>query len=87
MRLTTLPKHGPRRALVTFLEVAERQLALMSDADLLLLDPALVAISVDPKVGEPLSGGPLRDYRDGTVRVIYYATALGMVIVVAYAEV
>jgi hypothetical protein len=82
-----LPKHGPRRALVTFHEVAERQLALMSDADLQRLDPLLVAISLDPKIGEPLPNSPLRDYQQGTARVIYYATTLGMVIVVAYTEV
>lgn len=58
----------------------------MSDEELQRLDPALVAISVNPTIGDPLPNSPLRDYRDGTVRVIYYATTLGMVIVVAYAE-
>lgn len=81
-----MPKHGPRRAVVTFHETAERQLALMSDEEVQRLDPALVAISVNPAVGDLLPGSPLRNYQDGPVRVIYYATALGMVIVVAYAE-
>lgn len=82
-----MPKHGPRRALVTFHEVAERQLALMSDTELQCLDPLLVAISLDPKIGKPLPNSPLRDHQQGTARVIYYATTLGMVIVVAYTEV
>jgi hypothetical protein len=82
-----LPKHGPRRALVTFHEVAERQLALLGDRELERLDPLLVAISVNPKIGDPLPESPLlRDYREGTARVIYYATTLGMIIVVAYIE-
>ncbi|MFD9630097.1 hypothetical protein [Streptomyces violascens] len=82
-----MPKHGPRRAVVTFHEVAERQLALLSDADLERLDPLLVAISINPKIGETVPESPLlRDYQQGTARVIYYATALGTIIVVAYVE-
>ncbi|MFC7306044.1 hypothetical protein ACFQVC_17685 [Streptomyces monticola] len=82
-----MPKHGPRRAQITFHEVAERQLAALSDEDLARLDPVLVDISINPKLGDPVPSSPmLRDYRRGSVRVMYYATALGMVIVVAYAE-
>jgi hypothetical protein len=82
-----LPKHGPRRAQIAFHEVAERQLAAMTVQELQRLDPLLVTIAINPKIGDPLPGAPLlRDYREGSARVVYYATALGMVIVVAYAE-
>ncbi|MER6351194.1 hypothetical protein ABT186_04910 [Streptomyces sp. NPDC001634] len=83
-----MPEHGPRRAQITFHEVAERQLAAIGDQELQHLDPLLVAISVNPKIGDPLPNAPLlRDYRQGSARVVFYATALGMVIVVAYMEI
>lgn len=57
------------------------------------MDRALVVISVDPDAGEPLPGtaaGPrLREYADDVerVRLLYWVSALGTVVVVAFIEV
>ena len=59
----------------------------MTEAELARLDPVLDDLSTNPDLGTPLRGNPLlRDYRRGRVRVIYYATTLGMIIIVAYVE-
>ncbi|WP_030019352.1 type II toxin-antitoxin system RelE/ParE family toxin [Streptomyces monomycini] len=81
-----MPKNR-RRALVTFHETAERQLAALADDDLARLDPVLDAIADAPDIGRPLRDSPLREYQQNSVRVIYYATTLGTIIVVAYVEV
>ncbi|MFB7763274.1 hypothetical protein [Streptomyces xiamenensis] len=87
-------QHGPRRARIAFSDSAAKQLdALTSEAALHALDRALVVISVDPDVGEPIPGdtaGPqLRQYADEVevVRVLYFVTALHTVVVVAYIEI
>ncbi|NEC63430.1 hypothetical protein [Streptomyces sp. SID9727] len=87
-------QHGPRRARITFSDSAAKQLeSLTNEADIHALDRALVVISVDPEVGEPLPGtaaGPLlREYADDVerVRLLYWVTALRTVVVVAYIEV
>ncbi|MGW1776214.1 hypothetical protein [Streptomyces sp. NPDC002104] len=86
--------HGPRRARITFSDSAAKQLEnITSEADIHALDRALVVISVDPDVGEPIPGsavGPqLREYTDDVerVRLLYWVSVLGTVIVVAYIEV
>ncbi|MET8168808.1 hypothetical protein ABZT34_31925 [Streptomyces sp. NPDC005329] len=86
--------HGPRRARIAFSDSAAKQLEnITSEAEIHALDRALVVISVDPDVGEPLPGdtsGPqLRQYADEveSVRVLYFVTALRTVVVVAYIEV
>ncbi|KWT63890.1 hypothetical protein ADL21_00615 [Streptomyces albus subsp. albus] len=76
-----------RRALVTFHETADRQLAALTDHDLARLDPALDAIAAAPEVGRRLADSPLREHQQDGVRVIYYATTLGTIIVVTYVEV
>lgn len=81
-----MPKNR-RRALVTFHETAERQLAALTDDDLARLDTAVDAIAADPAIGRPLADSPLREHQQDSVRVIYYATTLGTIIVVAYVEV
>jgi hypothetical protein len=82
------PKHAPRRALIAFHDVAARQVRLLSDDELLRLDPYLVRISLDPSVGkERASGSPLREYTAPGVRVLFVASALGRVVVVAYVEI
>ncbi|MCG7209392.1 hypothetical protein [Streptomyces arenae] len=63
------PGHGPRRARIAFSEAAAKQLEnITGETDIHALDRALVVISVDPDVGEPLPGdtaGPqLRQYTD-----------------------
>ncbi|MEU0413567.1 hypothetical protein ABZ307_38050 [Streptomyces griseorubiginosus] len=88
------PQHGPRRARIAFSDSAAKELEnISSEAEIHALDRALVVISVDPDVGEPLAGdasGPqLRQYVDEveSVRVLYFVTALRTVVVVAYIEV
>ncbi|MHA4819484.1 hypothetical protein ACXZ65_34605 [Streptomyces aculeolatus] len=87
-------QHGPRRARIAFSDSAAKQLdAITSEAELHALDRALVVISVDPDIGEPLPGnstGPqLRQYVDDVerVRLLYWVTALKTVVVVAFIEV
>ncbi|MGW8780237.1 hypothetical protein ACWGNM_19565 [Streptomyces sp. NPDC055796] len=88
------PQHGPRRARIAFSDSAAKQLEnLASEAEIHALDRALVVVSVDPEVGEPIPGttaGPqLREYADEVerVRLLYWVTALRTVVVVAYLEV
>ncbi|CQR59344.1 hypothetical protein [Streptomyces leeuwenhoekii] len=88
------PQHGPRRARIAFSDSAAKQLEnITSEAEIHALDRALVVVSVDPDVGEPIPGdaaGPqLRQYTDDIeqVRVMYFVTALRTVVVVAYIEV
>jgi hypothetical protein len=87
-------QQGPRRARIAFSDSAAKQLEnITSEADIHALDRALVVISVDPDIGQPLPGdtsGPqLRQYADEVerVRVLYFVTALRTVVVVAYIEV
>ncbi|MFD3931770.1 hypothetical protein [Streptomyces sp. NPDC058614] len=86
--------YGPRRARIAFSDSAAKQLAnTTSEAEIHALDRALVVISVDPDIGEPIPGGTagpqLRQYADEVeaVRVLYFVTALRTVVVVAYIEV
>jgi hypothetical protein len=86
--------HGRRRARIAFSDAAAKQLEnLTTEAEIHALDRALVVISVDPDIGDPISGdttGPqLRQYADEVeaVRVLYFVTALRTVVVVAYIEV
>ncbi|MGW1496452.1 hypothetical protein [Streptomyces sp. NPDC002402] len=88
------PQHGPRRARIAFSDSAAKQLEnITSEAEIHALDRALVVISVDPDVGEPIPGDAadpqLRQYTDDVeaVRVLYFVTALRSVVVVAYIEV
>lgn len=86
-----MPRHSRPRARITFSESAEKQIeALTDEAELLALDRALAALSVDPEAGLPIRGSHpgLRDYRDDVddVRVIYFVTELRTVVVVAYIE-
>ncbi|MFD3541543.1 hypothetical protein ACFWUQ_18875 [Streptomyces sp. NPDC058662] len=82
-----------RRARVAFSESAAKQLEdLTTERELHALDRALVAISVDPEIGEPIPADgispELRQYTDEIedVRVLYFVTALRTVVVVAYIE-
>ncbi|GGV53410.1 hypothetical protein GCM10010245_84270 [Streptomyces spectabilis] len=52
------PQHGPRRAQIVFSDSAAKQLeSITSEAEIHALDRALVVVSVDPEVGEPIPGG------------------------------
>ncbi|MEV7729755.1 hypothetical protein AB0P15_34345 [Streptomyces sp. NPDC087917] len=85
----------PRRARIAFSESAAKQLEeLDTEAAVHALDRALVALSVDPEIGDPLptdadGGRPaLRRYADEIERVVvlYFVTALRTVVVVAHIE-
>lgn len=87
-----MPAHQ-RRARVAFSDAAAKQLEnLTTERELHALDRALVAISVDPDIGEPIPADDtrpkLRQYTDEieAVRVLYFVTALRTVVVVAYIE-
>ncbi|MEU0688332.1 hypothetical protein [Streptomyces uncialis] len=88
------PRHSPRRAPIVFSDAAARQLdTLTTEHELHALDRALVALSVDPHLGDPIPGsdstGPeLRQYTDDVeqVQVLYFVTVLRTVVVVAYIE-
>lgn len=84
---------GRRRAQIAFSDSAAKQLENLTDEHQIhALDRALVAISVDPEIGEPIPGDTthpeLRQYADEIerVRVLYFVTALRTVVVVAYIE-
>ncbi|MGW1658445.1 hypothetical protein [Streptomyces atratus] len=88
------PPHGPRRAQIAFSDSAAKQLEnLTSEAEIHALDRALVVISVNPDVGEPIPGDTtaprLREYADEVehVRLLYWVSALGTVVVVAFIEI
>ncbi|MFE4662540.1 hypothetical protein ACFRFJ_38355 [Streptomyces hydrogenans] len=85
------PKPGGRRARVVFTPECDPYLEKLSPAEVVRLDRALVAISLDPMIGieRPTEPGqvPLREYTEGRARVIYHTTVLGTVVVVAYFEV
>nr|WP_202541262.1 hypothetical protein [Streptomyces sp. SID2563] len=69
-------------------EPALTQLAKFTASETHRLDRAIVAISVNPKIGTSVPDTLLRDYTDDVdgVRVIYYVTALGTITIVAYVE-
>jgi hypothetical protein len=69
------PQHGLRRARIAFSGAAAKQLEnLTTEAEIHALDRALVVISVDPEIAEPIPGdtaGPqlsqYADEVDGTI--------------------
>ncbi|GGU11445.1 hypothetical protein [Streptomyces lateritius] len=81
------PKHGPWRAHVVLHDVAEQQIEAMTDAEREILDPAIVRLSLDHRLGAQVEGKMEWEYRDSRVRIVYIPTALGTVILVAYVEV
>jgi hypothetical protein len=84
-----LPDRPPRRALITFHEVAERQLAEMDDTTLARLDPHLTTIAMNPKSAgvQMRPDSPVREYAKDGVRIAYVSTVLGTIVLVAYVEV
>ncbi|MEU7283462.1 hypothetical protein AB0A69_32500 [Streptomyces sp. NPDC045431] len=73
--------------------VAKQPANITSEAEIHALDRALVVVSVDPNVSEPIpgdsSGHQLRQDTDDVeqVRVLYFVTALRTVVVAAYIKV
>ncbi|GGY79167.1 hypothetical protein GCM10010363_70160 [Streptomyces omiyaensis] len=82
------PDHGARRSRVIMVEPALTQLAKLTASETHRLDRAIVAISVNPELGTEVPGTLLRDYADEVdgVRVIFFASALGTITIVAYVE-
>ncbi|MEU1630850.1 hypothetical protein ABZ746_37530 [Streptomyces sp. NPDC020096] len=83
------PKHGPRRAEVRFRSVAEAQIAKFNDAEFIAADRAIVAVSTNPLIGEPVAHDlDLHEYREpGTgVRLFYRTADLNNRIIVVYIE-
>lgn len=81
------PKPAERRARVVFLEPAATQLRAFKPAELARLDAAVDDIAVRPDAAKPHRTAPaLRDHHGDGVRIIYYATALGSIVIVVYVE-
>jgi hypothetical protein len=80
------PKHGPRRAQVIFTELALKQIQKLSLPETVAADRAIVALAVNPWLGNLVDETPVREYQEDGVRVFYTTTVLGSVIIVAYLE-
>lgn len=80
-------KHTPRRAQIVFTEVAEQQLQRLDAAAFARLERVLDVVAVNPMVGPLMERTPtLREYSEDGCRIVYFATTLGTVVVVAYVE-
>ncbi|MFI6448597.1 hypothetical protein [Kitasatospora sp. NPDC050543] len=83
------PKHSDarRRAEIILHGTAEQQVAAMDQATLARLDPHLVRLSFEPHAGiQRRPDSPVREYAKDGVRILYVATVLGTVVLVAYVE-
>ncbi|MGW8364540.1 hypothetical protein ACWGK1_28750 [Streptomyces wedmorensis] len=73
---------------IVFIEPAETQVRMLSPAQTAVLDSTLNVIAADPAAVKPhATASALRDYQHDGVRVIFYATALGSILIVTYVEV
>ncbi|MER7000660.1 hypothetical protein [Streptomyces sp. NPDC000410] len=71
-----------------FVEPAETQIHALSVARTAQLDAALNIIAADPgAVKAHATASALRDYQHEGIRVMFYATALGSILIVTYVEV
>ncbi|MCX5233475.1 hypothetical protein [Streptomyces sp. NBC_00233] len=84
-----MPRHTRgRRPRIVFIEPAETQVRLLSPAQTAVLDATLNVIAADPgAVKQHAAASALRDFQHDGVRVIFYATALGSILIVTYIEV
>ena len=62
-------------------EAVTAHLATLTDHELRCLDHALVAIGIDPCIGQPLPGTRMHDYRNAPIRVIYHLAATGTIVI------
>ncbi|MFE1381847.1 hypothetical protein ACFW6S_23180 [Streptomyces sp. NPDC058740] len=84
------PKHqrGGRRARLVFVEPAETQVAALTVEQTMRLDGALSVLAAAPdEVKQHATASALRDYQHDGIHVIFYATALGSILIVTYVEV
>ncbi|MFF2569088.1 hypothetical protein [Streptomyces sp. NPDC058084] len=71
-----------------FVEPAETQVRALSTVQVAQLDAALSEIAADPAGVTPhATASALRDYQHSGVRIVFYATALGSILLVTYVEV
>ncbi|MFB7612123.1 hypothetical protein [Streptomyces gardneri] len=71
-----------------FVEPAETQAAVLTVDEFARLDAALGVIAGAPAdVKQHATASALRDYQHDGIRVIFYATALGSILIVTYVEV
>ncbi|MGW7412727.1 hypothetical protein [Streptomyces sp. NPDC054863] len=71
-----------------FVPPAETQVDALTDPQVVRLDAALNAIAADPTaVRQHSTAQALRDYQHEDIRVVFYATALGSILIVTYVEV
>ncbi|GGP78467.1 hypothetical protein [Streptomyces melanogenes] len=84
-----MPKHSRGRgARIVFLPPADAQVELLSPYQAERLDLVLERIAAAPDAVKPhATASALRDYQQADARVIFYATALGSIIIVTYVEV
>ncbi|MEU0272744.1 hypothetical protein [Streptomyces sp. NPDC006307] len=84
-----MPKHSKvRRPRIVFVEPAETQLRTLTTGQAARLDEALGVIAADPSLVKPHATAPaLHDYQHEGLRVVFYATALGSILIVTYIEV
>ncbi|MGW6570061.1 hypothetical protein [Streptomyces sp. NPDC054975] len=85
-----MPKHprGGRRPRIVFIEPAETQVRTLTTVQVAQLDAALNEIAADPADVKPhATATALRDYQHSGVRIVFYATALGSILIVTYIEV
>ncbi|MEU9298728.1 hypothetical protein [Streptomyces sp. NPDC048266] len=83
------PKHnrGGRRPRIVFIEPAETQVRVLTTEQTARLDAALNEVAAAPAdVKQHATASALRDYQHDGMRVIFYATALGSILIVTYVE-
>ncbi|MFC9341514.1 hypothetical protein ACFT0G_35270 [Streptomyces sp. NPDC057020] len=70
-----------------FIELAETQVRVLTTEQTGRLDAALNVIASDPADVKPhATASALRDHQHDGIRVIFYATALGSILIVTYVE-
>ncbi|RSS37454.1 hypothetical protein [Streptomyces sp. WAC08241] len=70
-----------------FIEPAETQVRTLTLAQTTRLDEALNLIAAAPTDVKPhATASALRDYQHDGIRIIFYATALGSILIVTYVE-
>ncbi|MFI8966938.1 hypothetical protein ACIGO8_33060 [Streptomyces sp. NPDC053493] len=84
-----MPKHSQgRRPRIVFVEPAETQVRILTIEQTARLDKALNVLAADPAAAKPhATATALRDHQHEGIRVIFYATALGSILIVTYVEV
>ncbi|MFE5798071.1 hypothetical protein ACFQ8C_36615 [Streptomyces sp. NPDC056503] len=83
-----MPKHARgRRPRIVLIEPAETQVRTLTTAQTARVDAALNTIAAAPdEVKQHATASALRDYQHDGVRLIFYATALGSILIVTYVE-